>query len=202
MTRFLYMAQFCCFVAVVAVFGASACGKRPDDALLLKAWNHCEALEYNSAFPLVREYLLAHPRNPVAHYLFGKCHQQREKPSLTIAKGQYDMARYLFDLEGDMSILADIMTPSDFQATLHCDTALALLRTVVEAEEAGMPQKTSIPVLRLARDHARKAAYFSPTSFFIRDLAQTLDTMLDRIAPPDTPQHEPPVLPPPGRWTT
>ena len=170
--------------------------------MLVEAWKYCEALEYKTAFPLVRAYLLSHPRNAVAHYLLGKCYQQQGKPALTLAKGQFDMARFLFDADGDMSILAELMRPSEFQATLHCDTALVLLRTVIEAEDAGMPQNASIPVLRVARDHARKAAYFSPDSFFISDLAQTLDAMLEMVAPPEEPEERPQTLPPPGQWTT
>ena len=75
----------------------SGCKKKPTDKELVEAWTLCENLEYEKAFPLVREYLLQYPDNPVAHYLLGKCYQQREQPALTLAKGELDMARFLFE---------------------------------------------------------------------------------------------------------
>lgn len=191
----------CYTVLACVVLAAAGCDRRSDDAMLVDAFMLCEALEYEAALPLIREYLMRNPRNAVGHYLLGKYYQHRDEPALTLAKGQLDMARNLFDTYGDLSILADVMTPSEFQATLHCDTALVLLRTAVEATEQNIPREATMPVLRKARDHARKARYFNPDSSFIADLAETLEEMVsdaDRL-PPD---EEVPPPPPPGRFHT
>jgi tetratricopeptide (TPR) repeat protein len=188
----------------------SACRNRVDDSDLVNAWTLCEALEYEEAFPIVREYLFLHPDNSVAHYLLGKCYQQRENPALTLAKGELDMALFLFDRDGDLSVLSEAMTGSEYRATLHCDIVLVLLRTIIEAEEQGMPPNAGIPILRIALEHARKAAYFNPESAFILDLTQTLESMLDAAESspksmiPDIPQApDPKPVPasPQGTWT-
>jgi len=190
----------------------SGCNKKPTDKELVEAWTLCENLEYEKAFPLVREYLLQYPDNPVAHYLLGKCYQQREQPALTLAKGELDTARFLFERDGDLSVLDKAMTAEEFQATLHCDTVLVLLRTVIEAEEDGLPPEDGIPILHIALEHAQKAAEFNPKSPFILDLAHTLESMLDAAehAPKNKPQEIPqtptpkpkPSPPPPGAWLT
>jgi tetratricopeptide (TPR) repeat protein len=127
----------------------SACRNRVDDSDLVNAWTLCEALEYEEAFPIVREYLFLHPDNSVAHYLLGKCYQQRENPALTLAKGELDMALFLFDRDGDLSVLSEAMTGSEYRATLHCDIVLVLLRTIIEAEEQGMPPNAEYPFCAL-----------------------------------------------------
>lgn len=159
----------------------------------------------------MREYLLQYPDNSVAHYLLGKCYQQREDAALTLAKGELDMALFLFDRDGDLSVLSEAMTASEYRATLHCDIVLVLLRTIIEAEEQGMSPDAGIPVLRVALEHARKAAYFNPDSVFILDLTQTLETMIaaaenpPRSIVPEPPRQQvpkPTPLSPQGRFLT
>ena len=196
-------------ILLCALFSISGCTKKPDDRTLLEAWKLCEALEYEDAYPMVRDYLLHHPRNPVAHYLLGKCYQQQENPALTLAKGELDMARSLFEADGDLSVLANAMTAAEFQSTLHCDTVLVLLRTIIDAEEEGMPPSAGAPLLRIALEHAQKAAYFNPESVFILDLTNTLERMLEAVEStkinemprmPEVPKR--PALPSssPGAW--
>ena len=189
----------------------SACQGTIDDSDLVIAYTLCEKLEYEKAFPIVREYLLRYPDNSVAHYLLGKCYQQREDAALTLAKGELDMALFLFDRDGDLSVLSEAMTASEYRATLHCDIVLVLLRTIIEAEEQGMPPNAGIPILRIALEHARKAAYFNPDSVFILDLTQTLETMIaaaenpPKSIVPESPRRtvpKPNPLPPPGRIFT
>ena len=170
---------------VVALLALPGCGTAPDKELLWDAWQRCEALEYATAMPLVRGYLLRHPRDPVAHYLLGKCYFNYPEPELTLAKGQFDMARFLFDADGNLSVLEGVMSASEFQATLHCDTALALMRAVVEADKAGMPQHAALPVLRTALDHAKKGMYHNPESVFLRDLVFSLEVMMRQLDEPE-----------------
>ncbi len=174
--------RLCVAVALLALPG---CGTAPDKELLWDAWQRCEALEYATAMPLVRVYLLRHPRDPVAHYLLGKCYFNYPEPELTLAKGQFDMARFLFDADGNLSVLEGVMSASEFQATLHCDTALALMRAVVEADKAGMPQHAALPVLRTALDHAKKGMYHNPESVFLRDLVFSLEVMMRQLDEPE-----------------
>ncbi len=190
-------------VALCMAVAVSGCTRAPDDMMLKEAFLLCEDLQYEAALPLIRAYLTQNPRSTVGHYLLGKYYQHRDEPALTLAKGQFDMARHLFDVDGDLSILEEVMTAREYQATLHCDSALVLLRTTIEAEEAGVPQQAALPILRAARDHARKARYFNPQSAFIVDLANTLETMVDAISEPTPPEDEPapaPELPSPGAW--
>lgn len=194
-----HLALWCMFFMI---FG---CTKKPDNNTLLKSWKLCEALEYQEAFPKIRDYLLYHPRSSVAHYLLGKCYQQQSNPALTLAKGELDMARNLFDTDGDLSILADTMTASQFQSTLHCDTVLVLLRTIIDAEEEGVPENMSTSLLKIAIEHARKAAYFNPKSVFISELTNTLEEMMSaRISKkrPKYPVKASPPISPPGKWIT
>jgi len=182
--------RLCVAVALLALPG---CGTAPNKELLWDAWQRCEALEYATAMPLVRVYLLRHPRDPVAHYLLGKCYFNYPEPELTLAKGQFDMARFLFDADGNLSALEGVMSASEFQATLHCDTALALMRAVVEADKAGMPQHAALPVLKTAMDHARKGLYHNPDSSFLRELVFSLEIMVREL---DKPHAPPEALPP------
>ncbi len=165
----------------------------PNKDVLREAWRLCESLEYSEAMPLVRHYLLRYPRDPVAHYLLGKCYLNYPEPELTLAKGQYDMARHLFDADGDLSVLEGVMSASEFQATLHCDTALALMRAVVEADKAGMSQRAARSVLKTALDHARKGLYHNSGSSFLQELVVSLELMVRELDEQYTP---PEALPP------
>ncbi len=186
----------------------TGCKGKPSDEKLVEAWTLCENLKYEQAFPIIREYLLHYPDNSVAHYLLGKCYQKREHPALTLAKGELDMARFLFERDRNLSVLGEAMTAEQFQATLHCDTVLILLSTIIEAEEQGMPPEEGTPILRIALEHARKAVELNPESPFIIDLAHTLETMLEsaekakKYKTPEVFETPEPKPPSPGQWLT
>lgn len=160
----------------------------PDHAPLERAWDLCEALQYDAAFPMVREYLLRHPESAMGHYLLGKCYMARQQSELTLAKGEFDTARALFDQREDLEGLDARMTPDQFRAALHCDTALALLRTVYEAERQGIPMNRARPILRNALDHARQGLAYHPESSFLEELTAALSKLLaelgDKSPPP------------------
>lgn len=198
MNRLALLTMSGCLVILMLLPG---CRAAPDKNTLIDAWQLCENLEYAAAMPLVRAFLLQNPRDPVAHYLLGKCYQNSEESQLTLAKGEFDMALNLFDAEGDLSILEGIMTAAEFQATLHCDTALVLLRSVLEAEKAGLPQYASLPALRSALDHAQKGLYFNPKSEFLQELVLSLEFMVRRVEEDRVPSPLPPPPPLPPRDT-
>lgn len=163
-----------------------ACYRAPDPAeTLLIAWKLCEALHYEKAYPLIQDYLQHTPDDAVAHYLLGRCFFTQQPPQLTRSKGEYDYARQLLENNGDLGILSDKMTLDEFRATLHCDTALTLLQTVVEAEKAGMPSRAALGVLKTAHHHVEEGLFYNPTSAFLRDLEQSLQEMLQHLAPPE-----------------
>lgn len=168
------------------------CSRPPDTTPLLSAWEYCEAGEYPAAFPLLREHLLRHPRDAAAHYLLGKCFSNRTPPELTRAKGEFDTARHLFDTYGSLSVLETEMDAAAFQGALHYETALVLLRTVMEAQKAGISERASLGVLKTAAEHARKGLYFSPESPEIGDLLLHLENYVARIEGGDWNQLTPP----------
>jgi len=186
------------FAAMLALFSCmlAACHHNPDpDTVLLNAWRLCEKLSYTEAYPLVLESLQAAPGNAVAHYLLGRCFFTQSPPQLTRAKGEYDLALQLLDKNGDLSVLAGKMSEEEFRATLHCDTALALLQTVVEAEKAGMPPRTAVGVMKTALFHVNEGLRFNPASSFLQELSQTLRHLVDVMNESGTFQEAEPEAP-------
>lgn len=178
---------------ILCLLATAAChrSRDPEEGLLI-AWKLCEALHYDDAYPLVLAHLQKDPGNAVAHYLLGRCFFSQDPPQLTRAKGEYDQARQILEDSGEMSILEGKMTANEFKATLHCDTALTLLQTVVEAEKAGMPPRAAVGVLKTAHHHVEEGLYYNPGSSFLQDLSHTLQQMLELMAPPEaTPSAEP-----------
>ncbi|NLN91898.1 MAG: tetratricopeptide repeat protein [Candidatus Hydrogenedens sp.] len=177
---------------LVLCLAGAACRRAHDpEETLLIAWKLCEALHYEEAYPLIVENLQKNPDDAVAHYLLGRCFFTQKPPQLTRAKGEYDQARQILEDSGNMSILDGKMTPDEFRATLHCDTALTLLQTVVEAEKAGMPPRAALGVLKTACHHVEEGLHYNPGSSFLQDLNQTLQHMLRFMESPEvTPEKE------------
>lgn len=169
-------------VLVIAAGIAQGCHPRWDGhASIRRAWDLSEALQYDAAFPIVREHLLRYPHSAVGHYLLGKYYMAREEPELTLAKGEFDTARAFFEARENLEGLEEIMTPDQFRATLHCDTALVLLRTVYEADRQGIPMNRAAPILQTALDHARQGLAYNPQSSFLQELTATLTRLLAEL---------------------
>ena len=171
----------------------AGCGKRPDDSLVSQAFELSEQRRVNEAIPLIKKYLQTHPDDAVAHYIYGKCWLHRTDAFTTLAKGEFETALALFERNKDLGIFRDKMTPNFFRASLHRDTALALLRAVYEAEGVGVMPPMMMKVLNLAAEHVRKGLLYDPGDAFLMEMKQTLESL--RQGAPLPPSPPPPATP-------
>lgn len=176
-----------CVILCSAAFLPGCHPDAGDDEMLSQAWGHSEAKEFAAAFPLVRDYIARHPRNPAAHYLLGKCFVNRTPPELTRAKGEFDTARFLCE-SGDFSGVPGIDVPQEaFLAANHYETALTLLLTAIEANKAGITLRASLGILRTALDHTNRGLQMNPASSPLAELRSTLEDAIRQAAGNGTP---------------
>ena len=187
-------------LAYAAILAAAVVGCRrdPGPEQLHLAWQHASDRRVDEALPLVKGYLIAHPRDAAAHYVLGKCYLHRQDVNTTLAKGEFETALHCFDTNPDLGVLTPEMTPDQFRSAVHRDIALALMRAIYEGDGQGLPPSVMFPVLDQALDHVRTGLRLDPASSFLREMEQSL-TELRRGRP--APEPPPAPQPRPGEIT-
>jgi len=73
--------------------------------------------------------------------------------------------------------LASEMTADQFQAAIHREIALALMRALYEGDGRGVPARLMLPTLDEALKQVREGLRFDPSSTFLREMAKSLEDL-------------------------
>ncbi len=145
---------------------------------LAQAWQYCAEKKFEAAVPLLRDYLGHYPRNPAAHFLLGKCFANRTPAEYTRAKGEFDMACFLYEA-GDYAGVPDATaTPESFLAEIHYETSQVLLRIVIEAQNDGIAAPATLNILNAALKHANEGLRLNPEFTALANLKSTLEKVI------------------------
>ncbi len=166
----------CCILS--AAFG---CIGPKNTVWLQQAWEYAASDSFSQAYPLARNYALAHPDSPTAHFLLGRCYANLRIPELTRAKGEFDMAAFLIRDATRMDLPDKEQTTEEFQAAIHYETALVLARIVAEARKAGMSDQATSGILATALQHVREGICLSPASPKLIALEKRLIATLESL---------------------
>lgn len=163
----------------------AGCAKEPPTEEMLKtAWEFTETRDFDKAMELARAYLSAHPGSSVGHYVFGKCWLHRPQANTSIAKGEFETALRLLADGEDTGFLEEKMGRPAFEAAIHRDIGLALMRAIYDSLGQGLPPQTVLPVMRLALEHVDKGLALEPESSYLKEMRDTLIRMVPTGPPP------------------
>jgi len=179
----------CAFVMLTGALCATAgCQHPAGGEILEQAYQLGEQYRWSDAKPLVRAYLLDHPDDAAAHYLWGRCYLHNSTPYLALAEGEFKTALNLFRRNNDLGILAAHFNPAQFEAALHRETARVYMRWVHEAAQQGLPAAFIRTQLKRALDEVRQGRALDPDSTVLKEMEQTLE---EYFAPLPIPRRKP-----------
>jgi len=177
-----------CVMLAGALCATAGCQRPAGDEILEQAYQLGEQYRWPDAKPLVRAYLLDHPDDAAAHYLWGRCYLHNSTPYLALAEGEFKTALNLFRRNNNLGILAEHFNPSQFEAALHRETARVYMRWIHEAEQQGLPAALVRTRLERALDEVRQGRALDPDSTVLKEMEQTLEGYL---APSPIPRRMP-----------
>jgi|GEM_PF-3427311 len=173
-----------CVTVVLAVTG---CPKEAKDDVLLRGYACGKADQWDAARPFVREYLLDHPGDAGAHFLWGQCHLHGPTPWLEIARGEFAVTLQLIEKEGHSGLLNADLDSKKLTIMAHQETARACFRQIYLLAE----NKESADIIRrIAKEallHVEKGLSIGPDIQELRDMREELNRQLGQ-----EPQSQPP----------
>lgn len=179
-----------------ALCNAAGCQRPAGDDVLIQAYQLGEQYRWPEAKPLIRAYLLDHPDDAPAHYLWGRCYLHNSTPYLALAEGEFKTALNLFRRNHDLGVLAAYLEPQEFEAVLHRETARVYMRWVHEAMQQSMPAPLIRSQLERALDEVRQGRALDPDSKALKEMEQTLEGYFApspeprRMPEPAAPSHD------------
>lgn len=177
----------------MSVFLAVAGCSRPDEnEAMRQAYRLGEQYHWQEALPLVKPYLLAHPQDPLAHFLWGAAHLHAKQPSLEIAKGELEYALSLLRSSHDLGALRGVMSEAQFEAVIHLKAALIYMRWAHEAMAQAIAPARIDEQLRIALQHVRKGLALDPQSSTLKEMEETL-SYLDKPGTEPAKESQPPA---------
>ncbi len=156
----------------------TGCRQTPGKAVIEQAYTQAEAYDWRTVLPLVKDYLVYHPRDAGAHLLLARCYLEVTPPTLAIADGELQTALELAASGGDLGPYADRLTRDQFIAFVHEKRAKMYMRGYQE----GLRMSAAPEVLRRQLEHSldevqRGLATDSQSSVLL-EMQQTLEETL------------------------
>jgi hypothetical protein len=155
----------------------SGCETPVEEEVLRQAYQLGLEDRWEEVRPLVRPYVLAHPNDPGAHLLWGLCHSRRLEAWIIIAEGEFGEALDLFDARKEVGALGSLLSPDEFQAVVHCESARTALRSIREGLKAGAPRRVIKVKLEKAVQHVDTGLRLDPTSHLLQEMKKTLTAL-------------------------
>jgi hypothetical protein len=184
------MKRIPCFAAGLAALCvlAAGCGgeSEPHPAVLIRALEHGLKHEWDAAQPLIREYLLGHPEDAGAHWLWGCAHLHRKQPWMSIADGEFETALALLRKSGDPGAIRHVVSAGRFEGMIYEKKALIHMRLAHEILAHTMPEHMVRPHLQKALVLVRKGRNADPASRKLREMEETLEKSLPEKYQPET----------------
>lgn len=177
-----------CVTLVILMAG---CRKDAPDDVLLRGYAFGKADQWNSARPFVQEYLLDHPADPGAHFLWGQCHLHGPDPSLEIARGEFSVTLFLLAQNDHSGLLNADLDTKKLTIMAHQEMARACFRQIYFLSEHHESAETLRTIASEALRHVEKGLTLAPDVKELQDMRAELNRQLGQDAPAPAPAREP-----------
>lgn len=193
MSSFAAMARPLATLVLLVTLGA--CREPAGDDVLVAAYDLGRDYRGEEARPLVAAYLRDHPDDAGGHFVLGLAYLHCREPYLSMAVGEFEMARYCLHRTGRTGVLGQFMAPDEFEAETHRETAISYLRWTHFAMEQSVPAHMIRPKLELAFDEVQRGLALDPDSQLLKEMEETLSQLLEPQPNRRAPRHERQVPP-------
>lgn len=174
---------FAAVLCVLLLFRGGA-DESPETGLLERIAEGGDNQNWDEVRPALKAYLVAHPRDPVAHYFYGLSYLHLTSPQLTFAEGEFLTARTLIE-ETEVNPEALIGLDHDqFAGRIHRKVALVYMRGYREAIRLGLPPGYRVELLRKANTQVEQGLALFPNSPHLREYSKFLRDELGLNGPP------------------
>ena len=175
--------------------GVCACHRSDVSA---RALDHAERLvkqaQWAGAVPLLKEQLLAHPRDAAAHFYLGRCYLNMKPPVLGAATGEFEAALALFREGGGKSPIPEF-ADRYFELRCYLEITKVCLRRLEWATSLGASSSAIHRLIRECQKAADDARRVAPDAPEVRQLQDIIDNILHPPAAPSPPQAPRPEWP-------
>lgn len=144
---------------------------------------------WDEARPLIRDHLLKHPEDPVAHYYYGLSFLHRQDAQLTLAEGELLTAQALLERNGDIPDGLLGKDPVVFKGEVYQKTALVYMRAYYESFRFNVPPEAQRDLLKKAIAQTEIGLLAHPDSVQLKDYQEALKGLLGRL-----PQGAPDIM--------
>lgn len=177
----------------------AACAKPATEDLLRQAQELGKQQRWADARPLIKDYLLDHPRDVAGHYLLGQSYLHVPDDFEIPGRGELLAAFRLFERTGNLGMLAQDFTADQFKLMYHQETALTYLRSVRRALQANFPAAALAGHLQEALWHVEEGLKIDGKAHFLLEMKEELTSQLAGLQaepPSDAPEpYTPAPLP-------
>lgn len=132
--------------------------------------------KYDEAVPLLKAYLLEHPRDAAAHFYLGRAYLLSDDPWLLAAQGEIKMALACFKANGKVSPILEF-SDEYFELRCHLELAKVLIRQIMVLDEMGANPALRAPLLDRCREIADTARDLSPDAREVKQLDQLIEAL-------------------------
>ena len=141
---------------------------------------------WDEARVLIRDHLLLHPDDPVAHYYYGLSFLHRQEAQLTLAEGELLTAQSLLERNGDIPDGLLDKDPVVFKGEVYQKTALVYMRAYYESFRFKVPPEAQRELLKKAIAQTEIGLEAHPDSTHLKDYQEALKGLLSGM-PEGTP---------------
>ncbi len=166
------------FVLAALPLVLAGCASSNDVELFRRALALSQEGRWAEAERFARAYVLKHPDEPGAHYLWGRC-VAHPNPQFALATGEFHTAQQLLLRKGELGLIGTEMTPSEFEAAIYQEMALLHMRWASYALDLEIPEALIYSRFSSALDNARKGLALTPESSFLMEMVADLEGMLE-----------------------
>ena len=171
-----------CVVTVLA-----GCGTKTGSDTLLKAYDLADSLHWTAAEPYIRSYLLEHPEDPGAHYLWGLYYLHGPDTWPGPAEGEFLFALDLIEREGGAGALGSFLDVPQLATFCHRELARIQLQEI-HRELAGKVNRRRLRYhLERALEHVEAALALTPGAEGMEELREALQYYEALFGPPPAP---------------
>ena len=144
---------------------------------------------WDEARLLIRDHLLRHPVDPVAHYYYGLSFLHRKEAQLTLAEGELLTAQALLERNGDIPDGLLGKDPVAFKGEVYQKTALVYMRAYYESFRFNVPPEAQRDLLKRAIAQTEIGLKADPDSIQMKDYQDALKGLLN-----GTPEGTPDIM--------
>lgn len=180
-------------ICVTMALVTAGCAKVAEDEVLLHGYALGKADQWDAARPFVREYLLDHPGDAGAHFLWGQCHLHGPTPWLEIARGEFVVTLHLLEETGQPGLLNADFNTKKLTIMAHQELARACFRQIYILAESHGSDVALRRIARQALSHVEKGLTLAPDNQELRDMREELNRQLGQEPQQQSPPRQPPA---------